>query len=307
MSNAFSNNLRRLRQVKNLTQEQVADKLGVSAQSVSRWECGNTYPDVMLLPEIARLYSVTVDDLYREKTAVYPNYAIRLLSVYENSRAPSDFLGALEEFDRLFATGEYTNNDMRSYGILHQFMMNDCMDKAEKVFDNIIGGKYPGDEETVWWTKHQRLGFLAKIGRAEESVKQQLEIIKAGSCHHRDWVLLIAALLMAGDVDNAKEWSEKALEQFPEEPMIWGSCGDVYEALKQYDQALKCWEKALELDPGLYDCRYSIGFCNEKLGQYQKAYEVWIDIVQRLEREGYEMELEFPAELARKCKEKLDQ
>ena len=40
MSNAFANNLRRLRQAKNLTQEQAAEALGVSAQSVSRWECG---------------------------------------------------------------------------------------------------------------------------------------------------------------------------------------------------------------------------------------------------------------------------
>ena len=307
MSNAFANNLRRLRQAKNLTQEQAADKLGVSAQSVSRWECGNTYPDVMLLPEIARMYSVTVDDLYRKKSAVYPNYAVRLACVYEASRDPVDFIRAAEEFNRLIASGNVTNEDMRFYGIIHQFMMNYCMNKAEKVFNNIIEGKYTGEEGVIWRTKHQRQGFLSQIGRAEESVKRQLEIVGSGSRHYRDWVLLIDAYLMTGDTENAKTCSQKALELFPEEPMIWGSCGDVYEELKQFDQALACWGKALELDPGLYDCRYSIGFCYEKLGQYQKAYEVWVDIVQRLEREGYEMELEFPKELARKCKEKLDQ
>ena len=36
----FSDNLRRLRLEKGLTQEQLAQRLGVSAQSVSRWECG---------------------------------------------------------------------------------------------------------------------------------------------------------------------------------------------------------------------------------------------------------------------------
>ena len=40
MSSVFSANLRRLRQSKGYTQEQVADHLGVSPQSVSRWECG---------------------------------------------------------------------------------------------------------------------------------------------------------------------------------------------------------------------------------------------------------------------------
>lgn len=46
-SELFSQNLRRLRLEKNLTQEQLANILGVSVQSVSRWECGNTLPDVI--------------------------------------------------------------------------------------------------------------------------------------------------------------------------------------------------------------------------------------------------------------------
>ena len=81
----FSRNLRQLRIEKNLTQEQLANVLGVSAQSVSRWECGNTLPDVLLLPQIARLYGVTVDDLYKEEARAYPSYAQRLLAVYEAS------------------------------------------------------------------------------------------------------------------------------------------------------------------------------------------------------------------------------
>ena len=71
-SEHFSRNLRRLRLQKNLTQEQVAAILGLSAQSISRWECSNTLPDVMLLPQIARLYGVTVDDLYRADAMGYP-------------------------------------------------------------------------------------------------------------------------------------------------------------------------------------------------------------------------------------------
>lgn len=306
MNNAFANNLRRLRQAKNLTQEQAGETLRVSAQSVSRWECGNTYPDVMLLPEIARLYGVTVDDLYREKSAVYPNYAIRLACVYEASREPADFLRAVEEFERLIASGNVTNEDMRFYGIIHQFMMNYCMNKAEKVFNAVAEGKYPGDEETAWRAKHQRQGFLQMIGRGQESIARQLKAVKEGSRIPRDWVLLIDAYLMAGDTENAMDWYLRAEEKFPEDAMVYGSGGDVYHSLKRYDDALACWNKALQIDPTFYDYRYSIGFCYEKLGQYQKAYEVWLDIVQRLERDGYEMELEFPKSLAQKCKERLE-
>ncbi|MBQ4051699.1 MAG: helix-turn-helix domain-containing protein, partial [Oscillospiraceae bacterium] len=112
----FSENLRRLRLSKKLTQEQAAEALHVSPQAVSRWECGNTFPDVLLLPAIARLYAVTIDDLYREKAGGYENYASRLISVYENTRDPKDFVPADEEYTRLLASGNVTMNDLRSYG-----------------------------------------------------------------------------------------------------------------------------------------------------------------------------------------------
>ena len=73
MTEQFSRNLKRLRTEKNYTQEEAARLLGVTAQTVSRWECGTTLPDVMLLPEIARLYCVAVDDLYRENADAYEN------------------------------------------------------------------------------------------------------------------------------------------------------------------------------------------------------------------------------------------
>ena len=56
MNETISKNLRKLRGEKHMTQEQVAEKLGVSAQSVSRWETGATFPDILLLPELAKLY-----------------------------------------------------------------------------------------------------------------------------------------------------------------------------------------------------------------------------------------------------------
>ena len=55
--------IRALRLQNKLTQEQLADRLGVSYQSVSRWENGVTYPDIALLPAIAKQFSVTTDYL----------------------------------------------------------------------------------------------------------------------------------------------------------------------------------------------------------------------------------------------------
>lgn len=59
----FSERLRRFRQARKLTQQELADALGVSNKTVSRWETDGGYPDVDLLVPLARKLGVTVDDL----------------------------------------------------------------------------------------------------------------------------------------------------------------------------------------------------------------------------------------------------
>ncbi len=59
----FGANLRALRIGKGLTQEQAAELLNVSKQSVSRWETGITWPDISFLPQLASFYGVSVDAL----------------------------------------------------------------------------------------------------------------------------------------------------------------------------------------------------------------------------------------------------
>lgn len=54
-----------LRKANGLTQQQVADKLNVSNKTVSKWECDEGYPEITMLPAIAEIYSVTVDELLK--------------------------------------------------------------------------------------------------------------------------------------------------------------------------------------------------------------------------------------------------
>lgn len=72
----IANSIKHLRQAKGLTQEQLAEHLGVSYQSVSRWEGGASYPDIELIPEIAAFFEVTTDVLMGvEKATMEKNLA----------------------------------------------------------------------------------------------------------------------------------------------------------------------------------------------------------------------------------------
>ena len=57
----LSENLRKYRVLKNLTQEDVAEYLRITPQSVSKWERGESYPDITLLPALANIFETSID------------------------------------------------------------------------------------------------------------------------------------------------------------------------------------------------------------------------------------------------------
>ena len=63
MNLSVGTNIRNFRLERSLTQEEVAAHLGVSFQSVSKWERGEGYPDIELLPSIANYFGISVDEL----------------------------------------------------------------------------------------------------------------------------------------------------------------------------------------------------------------------------------------------------
>lgn len=63
MKLSVGENIKFLRKSKDITQEQLAEMLNVSCQSISRWELGVCYPDMELLPMLAEIFEITVDKL----------------------------------------------------------------------------------------------------------------------------------------------------------------------------------------------------------------------------------------------------
>lgn len=80
----FGKNIKRLRKERDLTQENLADYLGVTFQAISKWERGEGYPDITTLPNIASFFNVTIDDLLGINQAKIEEELSALIEEYDN-------------------------------------------------------------------------------------------------------------------------------------------------------------------------------------------------------------------------------
>lgn len=97
---ALSAKLREQRRRLEMTQEDVANALGVAPQTVSKWERSETYPDITLLPALANLFDVTVDELLGMEQI---REAHRIGMVYTEARAilrQGDWQSAVEVYEQ---------------------------------------------------------------------------------------------------------------------------------------------------------------------------------------------------------------
>ena len=83
-------NIKKLREKKSITQEKLANYLGVTPQAISRWESETGYPDIELLPMIANFFDVTIDELLDR-------------NILQNK---NEIKEGIKEIDRLHTLGE---------------------------------------------------------------------------------------------------------------------------------------------------------------------------------------------------------
>lgn len=97
---AFSDNLQYLRKRDKITQEELADKLGVSRQSVSKWETGEAYPETDKLLVLCDLFDVTLDGLLREDLTAAP-------AVAQAAAEGREYARHMDSFSRGIALGVF--------------------------------------------------------------------------------------------------------------------------------------------------------------------------------------------------------
>ena len=299
--------MKKFRLAKKYTQEDVAEKLGVTAQSVSRWECGTTLPDVLLLPEIAGLYGVMVDDLFKKQSVAYDNYAQRLSALYEISGDPEDFLRCRLEYQKLMRSDSLSIYDKWDYGWLHMEMMNFCKAEALKWFDEVLSDKSDKNSMPYRRAASMKQNMLFSFGKGEEILaERQRNMDEAGGMlDEREWCLLIEAYDSAQQYEKALSVCEEAMKEYPDYWELYFLAGIVYCSMGKYEKAIEFLDKAGKSGTPFCDEKYQIAWCYEQIGKFSEAHEVYLNIADIHRKNGYDVEAEQALGYAKKIENKI--
>jgi len=81
-----------LRSINNITQLELAEKLGVTDRAVSKWETGGGYPDIALLPLMADIFNVNIDYLLRGTPIVRQRFCASYVCNKYNDEVNNEYL-----------------------------------------------------------------------------------------------------------------------------------------------------------------------------------------------------------------------
>lgn len=133
----FSENLKELRSSRSLTQEKLADCLGVSFQTISKWERGDSFPDITMLPVISSYFNISIDDLLGVNQAKNEEKITDLIEEYDNLSDSSPTRKEMIEKMKLISPNDFRVL-LRELGYLVHFCdLQDSSARIKSIYDNI--------------------------------------------------------------------------------------------------------------------------------------------------------------------------
>ena len=168
----LAENLKKYRIIKNLTQEDLANYLNITPQSVSKWERGETYPDITFLPALANIFETSIDlligmDVVRAKETRY-NIHKEAHDYMKNNQ--------LESAEKVYrdALLIYPNKPGMILGLAEVLALKN---EAEEAVELIEKGLPLSENEKQKATMRAVLCFLyLKCGNKEKGIKLSLQL-----------------------------------------------------------------------------------------------------------------------------------
>ncbi len=302
--------IKKLRTSQNVTQEELAEYLGISYQAVSKWETGVTMPDITLLPKIALFFGVRIDELFsinhddeleridymlehEQLTEQNYSYAKRTLDSLLNE-SPDD-INIIKRYARLHLSK--TNQDLLSAGrMLEKAMKLAPLDnEIYSLYRTVRGGStYAAHSGNDWFIRvcepyarkyPQNYALYTMLTEAMISMRyfdKAEEYIRLMQCDedkkHMPQIFLGDIEAAKGNFDNAKQlWltipSDSHTGQY--------EVGERFNRINEYEKAIECFENSFKAatPPRYLDAVYSLAFLYTKLGKYSEAIEAWERII----------------------------
>ena len=301
--------IRQLRLQRGMTQGQLGEALGLSAQAVSKWESQTNMPDIQLLPELSVLLGVSIDELFSMTDSSRMD---RIENMIETVRflPESDFCSA-EKFLKekltdksarpraaLILSALYVKRareyDALAAPLARQALLLNPDEKAahSAVFDAEHGPypdwnaanfvelidfyrdflrKHPENPRTYLWL----LDLLIAVGRTGEA-KEVLSAMDKVEHSYRTELYEGYIAKAECDLPHALHCWEHMTEEFPDYWLSWASKGDCMARLCRYDEAVEYYEKALSLQPSprYMDMPEAIAQIAEIRGDFDRAIQM---------------------------------
>ena len=313
--------IRRLRNERGLTQEALAAALNVTAQTVSKWECGNSIPDVQLLPEIAVYFGVSIDQLFamspeQQMERIENHIYDRGMFTEAEERQLEQQLGvfaedpALEGQAKLLLTKLY-NNQAEQYRLLAVAVGKEAVEKSDGDRDAVselanAWGSYMPDWNVrnhhaliEWFSEYcsrhpdNRAALMwlldnliddRRLGEARSWLEKLARIDRSFRTPMYRYLIALAA--------GEKDESEKQLHELEALADSEWCCaltlGDICTQRQEYDEAVAWYRRGQELQPSpkYTDSATSIAHICEIRGDRAGAIEAYREVL-RLMKEDW--------------------
>lgn len=199
--------IKKLRQENGLTQEDLAEQLGVSFQAISRWENSTTYPDITLLPIIANMFDVTID------------YLLDMESYKKDEELKKIF----EQDDILFNEGKTKEREKILESVLKKYPNNwDIKDRLMVIYFTIAFNDSNNREE-----------YDHKIIKIANNI---LEKCVVDSIRYGAMQILILTYHARKEFDKAKVIADKLPDMIITRDWLWPDCVTGVERIKATQQ-----------------------------------------------------------------------
>ena len=162
--------IRELREKNKMTQIQLAEKLGVSDKTISKWETGKGYPDITLLEPIAKTFRISVTELISGNTIRNANVSANMLR--------SKFYVCPVCGNAIHSMGEAA---IHCHGIMLTPLIAEATDERHKIFiDRIEDEYYVRIDHSM--TKEHYISFVAAV--SSDGI-QMVKLYPEGACEAR--------------------------------------------------------------------------------------------------------------------------